>query len=214
MPYWNKALNEAREARWTLTYIDAPHTFGSVSCPAGEHTFSVDKTAKGGETKSKEALKKIRWCQHGPGQGGSKVRARQQECIQWLDVADQLIAVAEKGLTLAEAKQGAQEDLDRLELQLRTATSNVEKVLSAEQEAALEAAIDVDGAPEPETLSAALDEAIATVVHGESVAKALKAGRPALAKPFLERASGARMRIGELGSRLTALQERIGPNLG
>jgi hypothetical protein len=147
MPYWNKALGEARGAGWTLTHIDAPHLFGTVSCPAGEHTFSVDKTAQGGETKSKEAIKKIRWCQHGTGRGGSRVQERKEECIRLLGVADQLIAQAAEGLALAEAKQTAQENLDRLEVLLQTATSNVEMVL-ADQEAALQAAIEVDDAPE------------------------------------------------------------------
>jgi hypothetical protein len=49
-PYWNKILAVACQAGWTLNYIDAPHRFGVASCPAGEHTFSVDKTASGGET--------------------------------------------------------------------------------------------------------------------------------------------------------------------
>ncbi len=213
-PYWNKALAEARQAGWTLTFVDAPHNFGVVSCPAGEHTFGVDQTAVGGETKSKEAIKKIRWCQHGSGQSGSKVRARQLATAQLLDAADKIIGCVEQGLTIAEAKQDAQEDLDRLELQLRTATSNVEEVLLAEQEAALQAAIDVDQAPDPETLSAELDDATATIKRGESVAKALKVGRPTLARPLLDRAKEAHGRIGVLQDRLDALRERICPNVG
>ena len=57
--WWNEALAEAHAAGWTLNYIDAPHTFGVVSCPSEDddtrHSFMVDKTARGGETKSKEA---------------------------------------------------------------------------------------------------------------------------------------------------------------
>ena len=208
-PHWNKPLGEARRAGWTLTFINAPHRFGVVSCPSGEHTFDVDQTATGGETKSKEATKKIRWCRHGTGQGGSKVRARQEECTHLLEVADELIAAAAEGLTMAEVKQAAEEELDRLELQLQTANSNVDEV-----DAALQAAMDADDAPEPEAVSALLDDADATVARGEAVAKALRVGRPNLATPLLERAQGARMRIGQLSSRLTVLQERIRPDSG
>lgn len=213
-PHWNAALAEARQARWTLTFVNAAHNFGVVSCPAGEHTFGVDQTARGGETKSKEAIKRIRNCQHGSGQGVSKVRARQQECARLLDVADELIAAAAEGLAMAEAKQGAQEDLDRLDIQLQTATSNIDEVMRAEEEAVLQAAIDVDDAPEPAALSAVLDNAAATVTQGESVANALKVGRPALAKPHLMRAGKSRLRIDELRRRLTALQQRIRPRSG
>lgn len=213
-PFWNKALAEARRVGWTLTHVDAPHNFGVVSCPAGEHAFGVDKTAVGGETKSKEAMKKIRWCQHGMGQSGSKVRARQQECVQLLDVAEELIAAAAERLTIAEAKQGAQEDLDRLELQLQTAASNVREILLTEQEAALLAAIEVDHAPEPAVVSATLDDATVAVQRSESVAKALSVGRPKLAKPLLERAKEARTSIDGLNARLAALRERIRSGVG
>lgn len=185
-----------------------------MSCPGGEHPFDVDQTATGGETKSKEAIKQVRWCQHGTGQGGSKVRARQQACTQLLDVAEELIASVEEGLTIAEAKQGAQEDLDRLELRLQTAISNIKEVLLAEQDAALQAAMDVDHAPGPEALSVVLDDATAKVKHSESAAKALRVGHPTLATPHLKRAGEARVRIGELGSRLTGLRERICPDGG
>jgi hypothetical protein len=213
MPYWNKALAEARVAGWTLTYIDAPHLFAAVSCPAGEHTFSVDKTARGGETKSKEAIKKIRRCQHGTGQGGSKVQQRKEECTRLLGVADQLIAQAMEGLASAEAQQDAQEDLERLDLLLQSATASIEEVL-ADQETALQTAIDVDDAPEPEVISATLDEATERVALSESVARTLQTGRPGLAKPFLMCASEARARISELRSRLAALRERIHRDLG
>jgi hypothetical protein len=202
--FWNQALAEARQAGWTLTYINAPHRFGIVSCPKGQHTFDVDKTAGGGETKSKQAVKKIRWCEHGP-----EVEERRQECLRLLEVADQLIAAVEEGLSRAEAKQAAQEDLDRLELQLRTADANVDEVLLAEQDAALQAAVEVDDAPEPEALSAELDDAAAGVERGVSVAKMLKPSAPKLTKSLLERAAAASTSIGELRSRLTALQERI-----
>jgi hypothetical protein len=202
--FWNQALSEAREAGWTLAYINAPHRFGIVSCPKGQHTFDVDQTARGGETKSIQAIKKIRWCEHSPG-----AEERRQECLRLLEVADQLIVVVEEGLSRAEAKQPAQEDLARLELQLRTAGANVDEVLLAEQDAALQAAVEVDDAPKPEALSAELDNAAAGVERGVSVAKKLKPSAPKLAKSLVERAAAASTRIGKLRSRLTALQERI-----
>jgi hypothetical protein len=148
-PYWNKPLGEARRVGWTLNFINASHSFGEVTCPAGEHTFDVDQTARGGETKSKEATKKIRWCRHGTSQSGSKARERQDECMHLLDVADELVATAADGLTKAEVKQAAEEELDRLELQLQTAYSNLDEV-----DAALQAAMDADDAPEPSPRSA------------------------------------------------------------
>jgi hypothetical protein len=208
-PHWNKPLGEARRAGWTLTFIDAPHRFGVVSCPGGEHTFDVDQTATGGETKSKEATKKIRWCRHGTIQGGSKVRARQEECNNLLDVADELIAAAAEGLTMAESKQVTEVELDRLEHQLQTANLNIDEV-----DAALQAAMDADDAPAPEAISALIDDADAKVAQGEAVAKALRVGRPNLATPLLERAQAAHMRLDHLNSRLTLLQERIRPDGG
>jgi hypothetical protein len=49
--HWHEPLAAARRAGWTLTYVNAPHRFGVVNCPANEHSFVVDKTAKGSETK-------------------------------------------------------------------------------------------------------------------------------------------------------------------
>jgi hypothetical protein len=203
-PFWNQTLSEARQAGWTLTYINAPHRFGSVACPAGQHTFDVDKTANGGETKSKQAIRKIRWCEHGPG-----VEKRRQECVCLLDVADQLISTVKMGLTRAEAKQAAHEDLDRLELQLQTACANIDEVLLAKQDDALRAAVEVDDALDPEALVADLDDAAAGVEHGAAVAKTLTPPAPKLAKLLLERASAARTSIEELRGRLAALRERI-----
>jgi hypothetical protein len=204
--HWHEPLARAREAGWTLTYIDAPYRFGVVSCPAKVHSFMVDKTAKGAETKAKEALKKISWCGHPAGH----VRTQQDKCRGLLDMADHLTAEVEEGLATAEAKQDAQEVLDRLEVQLETAASNieeVEEVLLAEQEAALEAAVAVDDAPNPPVLAGKLDEATEAVSGSESLAKSVRAGHPGVAKPLLDRAKTLRSRILELRSRVAALQE-------
>lgn len=208
-PFWNEALDEARSAGWTLKYVDAPHKFGVVSCPGGEdgarHTFMVDKTATGGETKSREARKTVRNCQHGATASGSKVHARQAECQRLLDEAERLIDLADTRLTLAEAKQAAWAELERIETQLETAAANLAEILWEEQEQAWQAAMDFDDAPAPDAIAENLDDAIAAVAGSEKVATALKVRRPRLAQPFLDRAHAAKTRIDELTARLMAL---------
>lgn len=209
MPYWNEALDEARAAAWTLHYLDAPHRFGDVFCPGGDdgmrHSFRVDKTARGGESMSREARKLIRRCQHGSSTIGSKVRTRQEECRRLLDEAEQLISIADDGLTMAEARAAAWADLERLETQLETAAANVAEVLRTEQEAAWQAASDADDAPDPDTIAETLDDAATAVASAESAATPLNVRKPRLAKPLLDRAQDALARIAELRNRLKAL---------
>jgi hypothetical protein len=206
--HWHSPLTEARLAGWTLTYVDAPHRFGIVSCPAGEHTFEVDKTARGSETKAREARKKIRWCEHPP---VGPVKGQRDKSKNLLDIADDLATEVEQELPNAEAKQSAQEALDRLEVQLATAAYNVDEALRAAQDAALEAAIEVDDAPDPPVLEAKLDDATAAVTDSESTARSLDRGHPGVARPLLERAKNLHERIEVLRSRLTALQQRNRP---
>ena len=201
--HWHEPLAAARAAGWTLTYLDAPHRFGVVHCPAGEHSFSVDKTAKGSETMAKEALKRISRCGHPAG----RVRTERDKSQRMLDTATRLTVEVAAGLVAAEAKRDAQEVLDRLEIQLETAALNVDEVLAA-QEAALEAAIVVDDAPSPPTLIDELNEATEAVTGGESRVKSIRSGYPGVAKPLLNQATTLRARIGELRSRVAALQER------
>jgi hypothetical protein len=208
--HWHEPLAAARRAGWTLIYVNAPHRFGVVYCPANEHSFMVDKTAKGSETKAKEALKKIAWCDHPAGHA----QTQRDESQRLLDTADRLSDEVEEGLIMAEAKRDAQEVLDRLEIQLDTAASNVDDVLLTEQETALEAAIEVDDAPDPPVLAGKLDEATTAVAGSESIAKSVRAGRPGVAKPLQDRARTLRARIDELGSRLAGLQERKRSSLG
>jgi signal transduction histidine kinase len=207
--WWNEALAATRAAGWTLNYIEAPHRFGTVSCPSKDddsrHSFMVDKTARGGETKSKEALKLVRACQHASTVTGSKVRQRQEECERLLREAERLISIADTGLTLAEAQAAAWADLERLETQLETAEANLAEVLRGEVEEALRAADDADDAPEPDTIAVTLDDAAAAVTRTESVATALKVRKPKFAEPLLNRAQAARVRIADLRDRLRAL---------
>jgi hypothetical protein len=153
--WWNEALGEARAAGWTLNHIDAPHRFGIASCPGEDddarHSFMIDKTARGGETKSKEARKLIRVCHHAAAATGSKVRQRQEECERLLDEADRLISIADEGLTLAEAYAVAWTDLERLETQLETAAANLVEALREEQDEAWQAVQEVS-VPAPDTI--------------------------------------------------------------
>jgi hypothetical protein len=205
--HWHEPLAAARAAGWTLTYLDAPHCFGVVRCPAGEHSFSVDKTARNSETMAKEALKKISRCGHPAG----RVRIERDEAQHLLDMAAQITADVIAGLVAAEAKLDAQEVLDRLELQLETAALNVAEVLAV-QEAALEEAIAFDDAPDPPVLRGKLNEATEAVTEGEYRAKLIGGGHPGVAKSLLAQATTLRTRIDELRSRVAALQERKDSN--
>lgn len=73
-----------------------------------------------------------------------------------------------------------------------------------EQEEAWQAAEDTD-APEPDAIAATLDDATTVVTMSESVATALKMRKPKLARPLLNRAQAARVRIADLWDRLRAL---------
>jgi hypothetical protein len=91
-PYWKVALRQARSAGWTLRYLGAPHWFGVVVCPTGEHQFSVDSTARGAETVAGEVPKLLRACPHGvAAPGGSKTGPRRAECDRLLTRAEDLI---------------------------------------------------------------------------------------------------------------------------
>jgi hypothetical protein len=208
-PFWNEALDDARSTGWTLKYVDASHRFGEVFCPGGEdgtrHSFMVDKTAVGGETKSREARKAIRNCQHGSAASGSKVRIRQAECRRLLDEAEHLIDLADARLTLAEAEQAAWADIERIETQIETAAANLAEILREELDATLQAIEDAGDSPDPEAIEENLDDAMAAVVGSENVATALKIRRPRLAQPLLDGAQAARGRIAELRARLMAL---------
>jgi hypothetical protein len=204
-PYWSKVLGEAKTAGWTLKYDDAPHKFGDVFCPGGQDgascSFMVDKTARGGEAKSREAL--IRNCRHGSVVQGSKVLLRHEECRRLLDHADRLIADAAKGLDAAESRLAALADLDRLQILLETAEANLIEILQDNLDEALQGVYATDEAPAPDEVSDALDEAAEAVDRGESVA--LKVRRPHLAKPLLTRVQTAQTRIFELRARLEEL---------
>lgn len=201
--HWRERLAEARQAGWTLTYLNAPHLFGVVTCPGGECRFNVDKTARNSETKAREASKRIHWCEHPP---PGLVKDQQGKSQMLLQVAEGLTSEAARGLDQAEAKQLALKELDRLEIQLITAAANVEEVMR-EQEEALLAAIAVDSAPDPPILTEKLDMASSSVEQANSVAKSIGAGRPGVARPLMEQADKLRKRIGALQVRLAALQE-------
>lgn len=208
--HWHDPLAAARQAGWTLTYVNAPHRFGIVSCPAKEHSFAVDQTAKGSETKAKEALKRIAWCNHPMGD----VRDRRDESRRLLDLAARLAVEVEEGLGAAEAKRDAWAVLDRLELQLDTAASNVDAALIAAEEATWEVAMAVDDAPDPPAMEGRLDEAASALAGGESLAKSVRSSYPGVARPLLDQAKSLRAHIAELRLRLQGLQEQDRSHLG
>jgi hypothetical protein len=105
---------------------------------------------------------------------------------------------------MAEGRAAAWTDIERLGTQLETAAANLAEVLRGEQEEAWQAAEDADGAPEPDTIAATLDDAATAVTSSESVATALKICKPKLAQPLLGRAQAAHSRIGDLRDRLRA----------
>jgi len=165
----------------------------------------VDKTARGGETKSKEARKLVRRCQHASAVAGSKIRLRQEECERLLHEAERLISIADAGLALAEAQTAAWAELERIETQLETAAANMVEILREEQAEAWQAAEDADEALEPDAISVTLDDAASAVTESESIATTLRVRKPKLAGPLLSRARAARDRISDLQGRLAAL---------
>ena len=203
-PHWKVALRQARSAGWTLRYLGAAHWFGVVVCPAGEHTFSVDSTARGAETIAKEVPKLLRACPHGgAGQGGSKVARRLAECDRLLAGAEQLIDMADGELVRAEAKRAALAELDRIELLLETAEASVDESLAAIQDEALERAAELDDAPEPELVAVTLVEATEAVDAATAVAVRIR--RATVVDPLAERARRAAERIAGLWTRIELL---------
>ena len=69
---------------------------------------------------------------------------------------------------------------------------------------AWQAVYDSDHARDSDSISEALNDALAVVADGESVATALKVRKPHLAGPFLDRVREARDRIAGLRIRLEA----------
>lgn len=200
---WREALGKARDAGWTLIYINAPHRFGVVSCPEAEHTFKVGKTPRGSETLAREAEKKVSRCGHLP-QG--LLQERRDQASRLLDVADQIASEVAEGLERIDERAEAYKLFDALE----TAAANVAEVLRADHEAALEAAVEADdAAPDPLALEEDLDEASASVSQGKSAAKSLWKGHPGAARPLLLRASGLDERVGVLREQLESLREQM-----
>jgi hypothetical protein len=202
--YWRQALKQARAAGWTLKYLGAAHRFGQVLCPGPadeQHSFTVDSTARGSETKALEVPKLLRKCRHGtPPDTGSRVAERQEEAHRLLDRADQLIDQAAEGLERAENKQAA---LARLELLLETAELTVNEVLAAEQEEALERAAEHEDAPTAAAIADILDDAEKAANAAAALANRIQ--RAGLARPLTARAKAAIGRIETLRETLAAV---------
>jgi len=200
-PYWNDALKAAREAGWRLT--TGGHTFGKLSCPTGEHTLSVDRTARGGETKAKEVPKRLRQCQHGAVLPTSKVPARKAECELLLARAGELIASAEDDLWRVEQQQHALADLERLALILETADLNVDEVLLSAQDEAIDRAAKLEDAPSQHAIASVIDDASGVLVQAEMVAELIR--KAAVSGPLTARATALKACIRALRARLETL---------
>lgn len=229
-PFWQTALKKARTAGWRLEYLGAPHTYGFVKCPAGEHTAKADCTAKAGESYAKDLEKAVRECRHGTTtEAGPKVAARLESAEALLATAERLVARAENDLVLAEARIAAFLHLDRLALLLDTAEANLEtvtaldgedpddaahldpaerKALEDEQEEALERAIALEAAPLPTDVDASLERAREAADGAAEVVGHIR--RPSLARPLALRTEQVRAQIDRLRERLDRLEEQLG----
>lgn len=219
-PWWRKTLKHARGAGWTLHYLNASHLFGVAKCPAGQHAFKVDCTAKAGESFAIDADKAIRDCPHGAGGTGSKVAERTFDAETLLATAERCIQLVERQLVQAEAHHHAMQELDRLALLLDTADANLKAVTDGHasgdggegslgvQDAALERAIELEGAPAPPEIGATLDEAENAVDRAAGVVDSIR--REGLATPLRARAGKARGDIATLRARLVDLEQHIG----
>lgn len=200
--YWRTALRQARTAGWTLRHLGSPHWFGVVLCPAGEHTFGVDSTARGAETIAAEVPKQLRACTHSvAGPDGSKVAQRRAESERLLRRAEELVDMAAVHLDRAEQKKTVRAELDRLELLLNSAQLTVDESLLLAQDVALDRAVELDDSPGPEMVAGSLDEAEDTA----AAAIAVRIRRSTIAAPLLGRASRIRQRIAGLRAWLDAL---------
>jgi hypothetical protein len=94
--YWRHALDLYRNAQWRLHYIDAPHRFGVVQCPCGQHTVNVDKTASAGAFYASMAPTKIRACEKS--RGADSVSSKIHRATRLVANAEHLMDEAEAGL--------------------------------------------------------------------------------------------------------------------
>ncbi len=236
--YWRAPLEQARAAGWTLHYVDAPHTFGTAACPAGEHTFKIDGTATGAAFFAAEASKIVtRKCRHGAGTQAGKVRERVERGAELLERAEQLLDMAESKLSHIEVYQASwsivgslEAESDQLQMQIDTAELTLAEAdciadgaaLHRDELTALEAELAVVEAQLESELTTAdsLDEPPAADVVEESLEAARQQvgeaedvavalrRREGLAKPLAQRARRARARIDDLRARLAVVQER------
>jgi hypothetical protein len=203
-PYWKVALKQARSAGWTLRYLGSPHWFGVVVCPDGEHTFGVDSTARGAETKAAEVPKLLRSCPYSAVRSGaSKVAQRTAEALGLLVRAEDLVDQAAEYLGRAEDRRFVLAEIDRLELLLDTAQLTVDESLLIAQDEALDRAVGLEDAPSPTVVAAALDDAEETTDAAAAIAVRIR--RATLAEPLIERAVRIRHRIASLRARLEVL---------
>lgn len=224
--FWRGPLDEARKAGWSLRHLPTGHDWGFVSCPAGECTMQVDRTATGSETKALELRKDVRSCRHGHknagpgagGGGGSKVAERRADCERLLTVAEQCLDGGEQHLADLTEHADAHDAFDHVAAltdQLEAAETTLEHVhaqlgrsLAAATDAALEAIDALGDEPDPADVAQAADEAAERIESAQALAGRLN--RPGLRQPLDKRAAAASERVSALRAGLLALKERLG----
>lgn len=155
--HWREALKQARDAGWTLHHLGAPHRFGIVKCPEGEHTFAVGSTARNSETHARQVPKRLRACRHGSTRL-TRPAAREAECTKLLDRADELIRRASDDLCLAQALTMARADCDAIESMLDSADANLDEVVALHDDASARV-VELEDAPGAHDIAETLDDA-------------------------------------------------------
>ncbi|MGL5823913.1 MAG: hypothetical protein ACRCYU_03600 [Nocardioides sp.] len=200
--YWNTALDAARARGWTYEYLGAAHKSGVLVCPAGEHTVTVDKTARGGECFAARATKIITSrCLHGTGDVSTgKVKGRIEDADRLLTSAESLIAAARTDLDSIEARAAGDErlkEVDDLRLRLDSADLTLAELESLEEAALEEALVE---APTPAAVEGLLAEASDNVATASRTLG--KVRKHASLRGLSKRMAVARTEIDRLRARL------------
>lgn len=194
-PHWKVALKRAREAGWTLKYLNS-HWWGVLECPGGVCVLNVDKTARGGETKAREVPKRLRQCTHGaPPPPASAAQHRAAHCDHLLDQAGDVLATAALELDHAARAQAAAADLD--------AAMSAPDADESGWEEAYERVQAIGLARSSSAIALRFEEAGALLDEVDAIVRHLR--RSAYANPVLARASRLRDEIEDGRSRLVQI---------
>lgn len=193
--YWRDAMERAQDAGWLFEYVDAPHTFGWLLCPCGDHRVKVDKTAVGAESYASGVTTKIRVCEKARGLDSTSIKTAKADGL--LGRAENLVSEAEGGIREVWAVHCANEQLERIGLQVDTADLTL-------QDDALQAVIYAeDGAPNPREVRRQVDDAEDQTQEAEDVMA--KVSRKAKVTTYRQRVASLRERIRLVRDQLVAV---------